>query len=66
MKHLFGVDKSDSFRNLLGVLRDYNFLQLIETNPSNKLVKSELRKDDLRTHLGVVDSFKNILEDEEG
>ena len=64
LKQLFGIEKSESFLNLLSVLQDYNFVKVNSLNSSHKFVRSELRKSDLKHYLGVVDAFRNILEDE--
>ena len=64
LKQLFGIEKSESFQNLLGVLQDYNFVKVSALNQSHKFVRSELRQSDLRNYLGSVEAFKNILEDE--
>lgn len=64
MKNSFGIEKSESFVNLLSVLQDYNFVKVNLLNASHKFVRSELRKSDLKHYLGSVETFKNILEDE--
>ena len=65
MKQMFGIEKSEPFSNLLGILQDYNFLKLEIQSQNNKYIRSNFRKNELRNHLEVVEAFKNALEDEE-
>ena len=63
-KQMFGIEKSEPFSNLLGILQDYNFIKIESQSSTNRFVRSNFQKNELKNYLEVVEAFKNVLEED--